>query len=175
LIILAVIAIVTVTWLFAPLLDEFPIDWNNVPLVAIFGAFGYAAYPRRGMTFLSHVLLSLVLVGTIWLKLGSQTFQWSDLFLAALLSGAFMEIWVAFLPKIIGDRGKEAWSREALWLMGMALIGSIIFFEIVTRGYTGVQPVQLITSAILGVFGWFWGDFLRQFLFYRKTGTRRGV
>jgi uncharacterized membrane protein YeaQ/YmgE (transglycosylase-associated protein family) len=55
----------------------------------------------------------------------------------------------------------------------MAVIGSMIFLEIVTQGYTGIQPVQLITSAILGVIGWFWGDFLRQFLFYRKTGIRR--
>lgn len=173
LIVLVVFGIVAVTWLFAPLLDELPIDWNNVPLVAIFGAFGYAAYPRRGMAFLSHALLSIVLVGTIWLKLGSQTYEWLGLFLAALLSGAFMEVWVAFLPKIKGDRGEESWRREALWLVGMAVIGSMIFLEIVTQGYTGIQPVQLITSAILGVIGWFWGDFLRQFLFYRKTGIRR--
>jgi len=173
LIVLAVVGIVAATWMLAPLLDDLPIDWNNVPLVAIFGAFGYAAYPRRGMAFVSHTLLSIVLVGTIWLKLGSQTYEWLGLFLAALLSGFFMEVWVAFLPKIKGDRGDESWKREALWLMGMAVVGSAIFFEIVTQGYTGIQLVQLMTSAILGVIGWFWGDFLRQFLFYRKTGIRR--
>jgi hypothetical protein len=173
LIVFAVVGIVALTWLLAPLLDELPVNWNNVPLMAIFGAFGYAAYPRRGMAFISHTILSLVLVGTIWLKLGTQTFEWLYLFLAALLSGGIMEIWVAFLPKIKGDRGDEFWRGEALWLMVMAVIGSVIFLEIVTQGITGLEPVQLITSAVLGVIGWFWGDFLRQFLYYRKTGIRR--
>jgi serine/threonine-protein kinase len=170
---LAIVGIVAATWLLAPLLNELPIDWNNVPLVAVFGAFGYAAYPRRGMAFVSHALLSVVLVATIWLKLGSQTYGWIYLFLAALLSGLFMEIWATFLPRIKGDRGDESWRREAIWLMVMAVFGSSIFLEVVTQGYTGIQPVQIITSSILGVIGWFWGDFLRQFLFYRKTGIRR--
>jgi Protein kinase domain len=174
LIVFAVIGIAALTWLLAPLLEELPINWNNVPLMAIFGAFGYSALPRRGMAFISHTVLSIVLVGTIWLKLGSQTYEWLFLLLAAISSGAFMEIWVTFLPRIKGDRGDEFWRGEVLWLMVMAVVGCVIFFEIVTQGYTGLGPVQLIISAILGAIGWFWGDFLRQFLYYRKTGIRRG-
>jgi len=175
LIILTILVIVIATWILAPLLDELPINWNNIPLIAVFGAFGYSAYPKRGMAFLSHALLSIVLIGTIWLKVGSQTYGWVSLFLGALISGLFMEVWLIFIPKIKGDRGIESWKREALWLSGMEVIGTAIFFEIVTQGYTGILLVQLITSAVLGVAGWFFGDFLREFVYFRKTGIKREI
>jgi uncharacterized membrane protein YesL len=168
-----IVGLVLATIVLAPFLDELPINWNNVPIVAIFGALGYAAYPKRGIAFLSHVLLSTILVATLWLRLGDQGYSWAALALAAVVSGLFMELWVAFLPKIRGDRGQEGWKREALWLAIMAMIGSALFMGLTTNWLTGLGVVQWIMGAILGVVGWFLGDILQQYLLYKRTGLHR--
>jgi tRNA A-37 threonylcarbamoyl transferase component Bud32 len=166
----AVVALIIGTILLTPVLEELPFQWNNVPIFAIFGALGYAAYPKRGAAFASHVLFSTILVTTVWMQLGSQGYSWSSLALGVLLSGAFMEIWVAFLPKIRGERGKEAWMRELLWLAVMAVIGSVLFLGVITNWISGRNPVQWLASAILGGVGWFLGDLLQQYLMQRQTG-----
>jgi serine/threonine protein kinase len=169
-----VVAIVLATLLLAEPLDQMGIDWNNVPVIAIFGALGYAAYPRRGTAFISQALLSTILVTTLWLRLGDQQgYSWGALALGALFSGAFAEIWVMFLPKLKGDRGDEAWSREAAWLAAMAVISAAIFMGLVTAGESGLKPMQWLVSAVLGVIGWFVGDMIKQYLLYRKTGLRK--
>jgi hypothetical protein len=155
------------------MLDDMPFDWNKVPIVAIFGAWGYAAYPKRGVAFVSHALLSTVLVATIWATIGSQGYQWTDLLLAALLSGVFMEVWVAFLPKVKGDRGDDTWLREVGWMAGMALIGTFLFFGLATQWVTGFDPLQWFLSAVFGAVGWFLGDLVQQFLLYKQTGLKR--
>jgi len=167
------IGIIFLTWLLAPFLDSLPIDWNRVPVIAIFGALGYAAYPKRGVAFTSHALLSTVLVATIWTTLGSQGYEWLDLFLAAFLSGAFMELWVAFLPRIKGDEAEDAWLREAGWLGAMALIGTILFIGLSTEWATGLHPEQWFLSFAFGVLGWFAGDLLQQTMLYKRTGLKR--
>ena len=168
-----VILLVVATLVLAPFLDDLPIDWNQVPIIAIFGALGYSAYPRRGTAFVSHAVLSAILVATLWLRLGNQGYSWALLGLGTLLSGIFVEVWVSFLPRVKGDRGDDAWIREAAWLAGMATLGTIIFFGLVTNWVTGLYPAQWIMSAVLGVIGWFLGDILKQYLLYRKTGLRR--
>jgi serine/threonine protein kinase len=164
---------VILTWLLAPILDDMPIDWNKVPVIALFGALGFAAYPKRGVAFTSHALLSTVMVATIWATLGSQGYEWLDLFLAAFLSGAFMELWVAFLPRIKGDEGEDAWLREAGWLGAMALIGTTLFIGLSTQWATGLHPEQWFLSFIFGVAGWFVGDLLQQTMLYKRTGLKR--
>ena len=176
LLVLAVVAMVVLvagTFLLSPLLKEAPVNWNNVPIVAVFGALGYAAYPKRGAAFTSHVLLSIILVVTIWLRLGSQGYSWGSLFLGALVSGAFMELWVAFLPKVKGSQGSEAWVRELSWMAVMAVVGTILFLGLVTDWVTGLNPWQWLVSAGLGAAGWFLGDLLQQYLLHRQTGLPR--
>jgi len=171
---LFIVLIVAGAWLLAPVLDELPVqDWNQVPIIAIFGALGYAAYPRRGIAFLSHAVCSTALVATVWARLGTQGFAWTNLLLAALLSGAFMEIWVAFLPRLKGTRGDDAWLQEAGWLAAMAVIGTTLFFGLVSNWTTGFHPMQWFLSAVFGVVGWFLGDLLKQLMLYRRTGLRR--
>jgi hypothetical protein len=171
---LIIVLIIGAAWLLAPVLDELPVrDWNQVPIIAIFGALGYAAYPRRGIAFLSHVVFSTTLVATVWARLGAQGFAWINLILAALLSGAFMEVWVAILPRLKGSRGDEAWLLEAGWLAAMAVIGTMLFFGLVSNWTTGLHPMQWFLSAVFGVIGWFLGDLLQQLILYRRTGLRR--
>jgi serine/threonine protein kinase len=169
----ALILIVVVTWLLAPILDAVPINWNKVPIIAIFGALGYSAYPRRGVAFLSHTVLSSALVIAIWAKLGSQGYDWTWLAIGALVSGAFMELWVAFLPKIKGRLADEAWQREVVWIALMAVLGTDIFFGLVSQGAIVLDPVRFLLSATLGVVGWFLGDLLKQAMVYRRLGLKR--
>jgi serine/threonine protein kinase len=170
---LTILILVVATVLLAPVLAELGFNWNQVPVVAIFGALGYAAYPKRGMAFASHTLFSVALVATIWARLGSQGYPWADLLIGALISGAFMEIWVAFLPKVKGKRGQENWLLEVVWISVMAVVGTLLFFGLVTDWVTGFEPIQIIISAILGVLGWFLGDLIQQYLLYRQTGIWR--
>lgn len=170
----AVVFLVLAAVLLAPVMQRTGFDWNNVPIIAIFGALGYTAYPKRGSAFVSHAVLSAILTATVWLRLGSsQGYTWLSLGLATLLSGAFVEIWAMFLPKIKGDRGDEAWLREAVWMVVMAVIATMLFFGLVTGWITGWKPAQLLISAVLGLIGWFLGDMLKQYLLYRKTGLRK--
>ncbi|MBN1146995.1 MAG: serine/threonine protein kinase [Anaerolineales bacterium] len=181
----ALVLIVMLVVLFAPLLDDLPFDFNQVPIIAIFGALGYSAYPRRGVAFASHALLSTVMVATIWLTLGwSQGYQWIDLLVAALLSGAFMELWVSLLPLVKGGarnrdatgrrekREDDVWLREAGWMAVMAVFGTVLFFGLVTQWTTGFIPIQWFLSAVFGVLGWFLGDLIQQYLLYRRAGLR---
>ncbi len=68
---LAVVMLVLATWLLAPWLDKIPFDWNKVPIVAIFAALGYAAYPKRLTAFICQVFFSIAFVATVWMTLGT--------------------------------------------------------------------------------------------------------
>jgi serine/threonine-protein kinase len=163
------VAIVLASWFLAPLLDQLPINWNYVPIVALFGAFGYAAYPRRGVAFASHVVLSVVMVATVWAQLGAQGYAWPWLILGAVVSGLFIEIWVAFLPRIKGNLAAEGWKREALWLSIMAAVGSSLFLWVVSQGIISIDLIRLIVGAVLGGVGWFVGDLVQQSMLYRRS------
>ena len=84
-----------------------------------------------------------------------------------------MELWVAFLPKVKGSQGSEAWVRELSWMAVMAVVGTILFLGLVTDWVTGLNPWQWLVSAGLGAAGWFLGDLLQQYLLQRQTGLPR--
>ena len=174
-----VIALVLAAWLLSPVLDRINFNWNNVLFMALFGVLGYAAFPRRGVAFASHVILSLLFVAAIWARLGDQGFGILNLLLGALVSGAFMEVWLLFLPRLKaggasgGDR--HGWLWELGWLAIMAVIGTAIFIGITTSWrVTGLKPLQIFFSAALGALGWFLGDLFNQYQFFRKDGLYGG-
>ena len=167
------VVLVVATWLLTPLLARLPIDWNEFPIMAVFGALGYAAYPKRGVVFVSHAVLTTSIVLTINARLG-RGYPLLNLFLAVLLSSIFMELWVAFLPRIKGRLGVEGWRRELLWLAGMEVLGMIIFFVTISNFIFGLNPIGWFFSALFGVIGWFLGDLLNQYLTFRQTGFHRG-
>jgi len=162
----AMLFIVAAASLSAETLDELEFNWNNVPLVALFGALGYAAYPRRGAAFITHVLLTSALVTAVWMQI-PLPYSWLMLPLAVVISGVFMEIWVAFMPRLKGSLGTEAWKREALWLAFMAGIGSTLFNLVISGGSIGIDLVRFLVGAGLGAAGWFLGDLLQQFMLQR--------
>jgi len=174
----AVIAVVLVsvlvaaTWVLSPILDDIDFEWNMVPVVAFFGAFGYAAYPKRGSVFIAHTVLTTALVGTLLARLGPQGYTWGEYALAVLVSGVVMEIWAAFLPFVKGQTGKEAWIRELAWLSIMEIIGMMLFFGLLSGWESALNPLMWGFSALFGGIGWFLGDLIQQYLLYRKTGLR---
>ena len=165
--------IVVMTWLLAPILDDLNVNWNNVPLMAIFGALGYAAYPKRAAAFIAHCVLTTAMVATVWARVGEQSFTVGKLIFAVITSGLFMEFWLVFIGFIRGKEGKDAWMREAVWLVGMSVIGMALFFGIVTNLRSGYHPLQLLFAALFGGVGWFLGDLIQQYFVFRKTGARR--
>jgi serine/threonine protein kinase len=169
-----IVLLVAGAWFLAPALAETGINWNYVPITAIFGALGYAAYPKRGVAFASHVLLTSALTATVWMRLGIPPgYSLGGMILGVLIGGAFMEVWVSFLPKVKGGQDSEGWGREAGWLAIMEVISTIIFYGLTTRWISGLNPIQWIMSAFLGIAGWFMGDFLQQYMLYKQTGLRR--
>jgi serine/threonine-protein kinase len=164
--------LVGATWALAPVLDQLDFEWNNVPIMAMFGIFGYALYPRRGSVLVSHVLLTGILIATIYLRLGDQGYTWQEFALAIAVSGVFMEVWAALLPFIKGNAGNDAWKRELVWLMIMEIIGIALFLGLLTKWESGLTPLQWGLSALFAGIGWFMGDLIRQYLLYRKTGLR---
>ena len=162
-------------WLLAPILEGAPINWNRIPIIGLFGALGYAASPRRGIAFGSHVLFTLLLAATVWLRLGPQGYTWGALITGALVSGAVMELWVFFLPKVKENLpDSSAWKVEIAWMAVMAAMGAALFFVITTRGASGIDLFQWVAAALFGAIGWFLGDLLQQYLLYRRTGLRTG-
>lgn len=174
---LLLLVLVGGAWLLTPYLAEAPVEWNNVPIIAIFGAFGFAAHPKRGIAFLSHGMLSSALVATIWSR-AEGGFLWEyygplNLILGSIISGLVMEVWVAFLPRLKDAPQRLVWLREAVWIALMAVIGTALFFLIVTSFDSGYNPLQWLLSAILGIVGWFLGDLIQQYLVYKRTGIWR--
>jgi serine/threonine protein kinase len=170
----AALFIVVLAMLLTRPLAELGYNWNTIPIMAIFGAIGYAAYPRRGSAFISNTLLTIAMVAAIWTRLDYVPYPWATLFLGAILSGIFMEVWVTFLPRIKGPgSSSETWPRELVWLIGMAVIGTSLFLGFTTGWKEGLRPVQWVICAILGALGWFLGDMFQQYLLYKQTGFRR--
>lgn len=165
--------ILVMTWALAPILDDLNVNWNNVPFMAIFGALGYAAYPKRAAAFIAHSLLTTAMVATVWARVGEQSFSIIKLIFAVIASGLFMEFWLIFIGFVRGKGGKDAWMREAVWLVGMSVIGMALFFGIITNLKSGYHPLQLLFAAFFGGAGWFLGDLIQQYFVLRRTGASR--
>lgn len=168
-----IIVLVGTTALLAQPLDEMDFDWNNIPIIALFGAFGYAAFPKRGSVFVSHTLFTSIIAATLYIVLGDQQYSFLEFGVAVVVSGIVMEIWVTFLPKTKNFLNTETWIRELTWLALMEIIGVAIFYSILKGWESGLSPIKWGVCALFGGIGWFLGDLIQQFFQYRSTGLRR--
>jgi serine/threonine protein kinase len=170
-----IVLLIIAAWLLAPVLDQLSINWNKVPVIGLFGALGYTAYPHKGAAFFSHAVFTLILAATVWLRLGPQGYTWAALLAGVIISGAVMELWAFFLPKAKQNLpDSAAWKLEIAWMAVMAAMGCALFFSITTQGLSGWDPIQWIVGAAFGAIGWFLGDLLQQALFYRRIGLHAG-
>jgi len=111
---LGVIVIITVVglWWLTPTLKRYPLIWTYVPLISLVAPLAHAAIPRRWVASVTHVVLALVGNLTINLRTGGDFSHFSGLFLGAMLSGGFIEIWLMMLERIKSLTGSEEWKTE---------------------------------------------------------------
>jgi hypothetical protein len=168
---LVVVAALAV-WFGTPLLRRVRIIWYNLPLIALIGPLVYAALRRRWLTLAVHSSVALIGGWLLWQRVDYyEGTRYVQLALAALLSGAFMEGWVALLPRLKAARENAwpaAWLIEVVWLALMAMLGVAILYGLVDVGELA-RVGQWLGSALLGALGWFLGDMIHEYLTLRRT------
>ena len=169
---LPVITLVVLTAVLAPVLDELPIRWGQFPIIAIFGALGFSAYPRWLTGFASHTLLTLALIGTIYATTSSG-YPFVNLLIAAAISGLFVELWTLLLRLIKRKRSGESWGLELVWLAILGPLVIAIFYPIVSAGRYHLDWMPFALAPLMSALGWFLGDLINQYITYRQTGIKR--
>jgi len=169
---LPVILLVILTGILAPVLDDLPVKWSEFPVIALFGALVYAAFPKRFMGFIGHSLLTMALVGTIYLTTTSG-YPFANLLLGTLVSGLFVELWTFFLRLIKRKQARDNWVLELVWLALMGPLLIVIFYLTVSAGEYTFSVLPIILAPVMSGLGWFLGDLLNQYLTFRQTGLKR--
>lgn len=165
---LVIIAALAV-WLGTPIVREIDFIWYNFPLVALIAPIIYMTVQRRWLAGGAHTVVSLIGGWLMWQQVEYYSANdYIPLFLASLISGGFIELWLYLLPKIKGMRSaNQTWLVECGWLALMSMLGTALLYGIVD-----VQELtrwgQWIGSAILGGLGWFVGDMVHQYLVLRQ-------
>jgi serine/threonine protein kinase, bacterial len=167
-----VAVLVLAAWLLTPVLRSVPIDWNIFPIFTLFGPMAYAAYPRRFVAFVANAILTTALIVTISIRL-DLWFTNENTILATLVSGLFLEVWLALLPHIKGKTGPDAWKREMGWYALMGAPFAFIYLSLISSGVIGNNPLTWLFGGVFAGAAWFLGDLINQYLLYRQTGHRR--
>lgn len=167
---LSVLTIMTIVgfWFLAPILVDYDFLWNNIPIISLAAPLIYAAVPRRWVASIAHACFSITGGATIILRLELSTEFLLRLFVGALLSAGFIEIWMRNLNRVQGEKGKKAWMRELLWFCSMSVIATTLLYEITFQ--EGLNPWLWLSAFLIAALGWFVGDIFREFLRIRKLG-----
>jgi hypothetical protein len=157
--------------LFAPSISRNSLLWNNVDAFALVAPLAYALARRRGVAFASQVAFGftggVIVVGSV----NPLALDPVRLLLAAVISGLFIELWLAPLARWVPKAQSEKWWIELIWLMAMASIATPLSHAIAYGvGYFSITV--WFTSALMGAVGWFAGDTIQQFVRMRKTGIK---
>ena len=167
-----VILMVAAAAILTPVLAKLRIKWGEFPIFVLFGALGYAAYPRRLMGLITHSVLTLALLGTIYASV-SRGFPFVNLLVATLVSGALIEAWTALLRLFKRRRKGESWGLELIWLALMGPLVTLTFYPIVSGFSVFPGALALLLSPVLSGAAWFLGDLFNQYLTFRQTGLKR--
>ena len=165
-----VFLLVIPTVLLAPVFEDWGAEFNRIPIYTMFGILGYSALPKRGVAFLSQSLLTLALTLPIKIVLDVENYTYLELFLAVLAIGLVAEIWLMLLPVVRGKVGGASWVREAIWISLLGLMVMAVFYGILYDLDTVLDPLKWVLAVVFALVGWFIGDFISQFLLYRKIG-----
>jgi serine/threonine-protein kinase len=158
-------------WFLTPVFVDYPFIWNNIPVVAVVAPLVYAAVPRRWVASISHTTMALVGGSTIYLRISTGDDYLSGLLFGVILSAAYIEVWLGFLDKIKGSKGQDAWMRELAWYCTMAVIATVVLYELAFRG--GLNPGLWIGAVVMAALGWFLGDMIKEYIKIRQTGISR--
>lgn len=161
-------------WLLAPIIErEAPIIWNNVPAFVMAGPMAYAALQRRWTAFFTHIIVTVVGWLTWWARSGYTPLTYTPFLAATVFSGGAIELAMAYLPRIKGKLGADAWKREIGWYALTTVAAAMTFYSVMGGIFFALQPGMWVGSAMLGASGWFLGDLVQQWLYLRKTGIPR--
>ena len=160
------VAIIVAFWFLSPILVDFHFIWNNLPVVSLAAPLVYAAVPRRWFASISHACFAIAGGTTIIFRLGLSQQYLFRLILGAILSAAFIEIWMRNLNRVRGEKGEKAWKRELAWFCGMSVIATSLLYEI-TFG-RGFNLWLLLNALWIAALGWFIGDMLKELLKIRR-------
>ena len=161
------IGVIAGFWFLAPLLVEISVIWDNVPIAAIVAPFVFAAVPRKWFASISHAVIAAAGGVTLYFRFGMEDEYLIGLLIGVLASAVFIEVWLRFLDRIRGSRGKEAWVRELVWFCVMAMIATGILYELTLE--SGMNLWLWLGAAFLAVLGWFVGDSVKEYLNIRRS------
>jgi len=136
--------------------------WYRVPTIALLGPAIFAATRRRGVAGIGHGVVATVAGSLTWYRAGLAG-DYSGLFLGAVLSGAAIESFLYFLPKITAGLKREdpeTWKREAGWLGLAAVVGHILLLGLAFSFGAALHMFSLTAAFVLGCLGWFIGDLI---------------
>lgn len=165
-------AVIVFVWAGGPYLrDHLPFIWYTVPGFALFGPLGFAAARRIGAAFLSHVAVT----GAGSMAWGARDPRFlhdpTALALSILAGGVAIELGMLLIPRFLPKKRDEAWPRE-MALFGVAAMLTTLVALIFFGGQT-LAPMSLAWALGLGMLGWFLGDLVQEYLYFRKVGMRR--
>jgi len=161
------VAVVGGIWLLAPILVKFPAIWDNIPIVAIVAPCVFTAVPRRWVASISHTIIAFSGGLTLFVRLDIENDYLLGLLIGVLASALFIEIWLRFLDKVRGAKGKEAWLREVSWFCLMAGIATGILYQVAFQG--GMNPWLWLGAVVMAFLGWFIGDSVKEYLNMRRA------
>ena len=164
-------------WFGTPILSQYPVIWNNIPLVAIVAPLVYAAVRRPWIASVAYgalALLGAVITGARRVSDSPTDWRLPQTLVALVLAIILIEVFVRLLPKVRGKNRDEAWQRELAWLCLMAVVTSILMVGLVWGWGFGLNPIMLLGAAGMGALCWFVGDTIQQYLFLKQTGIQRG-
>jgi len=173
----ALIVAAAALWFGTPILMQYPVIWNNIPLVSIVAPLIYTATRRKYTAPLGHIVFSLVgigITGARRLEIDPGQWQSGPTLLAIIVSGVLIEFFTRTLPKVRGRSQDDAWQRELAWLCLMAISVSALMLSLAWGWDFGMNPIMWSAAAVLGALGWFIGDSIQQWLLFKQTGLKRG-
>ncbi len=160
-----------VTWAFTPILSKYPLFWYNVDFSAIVAALTYASVRRPRISGAIQAVIATIGGIITQIQLGYPVSSAFSAIFVAILSGFFVEGWIALLPRVKGQTA-DAWQREVMWLALMAVIATTVVRLPYQLSYA-LQPAMWVVSALLGGLGWLIGDSIQQTLYFRQYGYQR--
>jgi len=141
--------------------------WNNIPVVSLAAPLVYAAVPRRWVASITHACLAIAGGSTIIIRLSMANEFLFRLFIGAVLSAGFIEIWLRNVDRVRGEKGENAWKRELAWFCSMSVIATALLYQITFR--RGLNLWLLLGASLIGALGWFIGDLIKEYLLLRKS------
>jgi serine/threonine protein kinase, bacterial len=148
-------------WIITPRIQE-TWFWYNIPTIAILGPAIFAATRRQGVAGIGHGVTAALAGSLTWYRAGIS-WDYTGLFVGALVSAIAIEAVLHFLPQITTGLKRDdpdTWKKEAAWLGIGAVAGHIFLTGFAFNFNSAFRFASLVFAFLLGGAGWFVGDLI---------------